>query len=417
MGLCAIGRPNASGGAEILDQLLAEWEALKGRELIVLVENDRKPDGSWPGREGSLTFMEHMTARGHTVRLAYTPDGAKDVREWFSRPEHRGVPLAELGRRFARAARELVEVHRPQAPVQAPVLAPVPTAPVHCHGGDGCSHGHDQGDQFAGLAEAIRQYAGNAPRSETEAAQFVARNRADLERFPCNDTTILFFCYRRDGSPVTVERRCQRWDCPGCRDWLIVRELENAALRIGQAEQVYELGCTPEQWRTVHQRINRAEGDYHRLRDGEGYYTVTSVPVEGAILTTKATALDTIETLLNAHTGCKRPVSTSHGWRAARTRDHGRDGVAGRDPANRPPARHGRRRRGRRCRNGPDGGWRGRRPVHRAYRFVRPGGWDEATFDAFAGHLMAGEVIPDADFDWLPAAPRETTLEEDFALC
>jgi hypothetical protein len=46
-GLNVIGRPSNSGGADLL------VHACRNRLVIVVGENDRKPDGLWPGKEGA----------------------------------------------------------------------------------------------------------------------------------------------------------------------------------------------------------------------------------------------------------------------------------------------------------------------------------------------------------------------------
>ncbi|MFQ5502846.1 MAG: hypothetical protein ACE5EQ_11200, partial [Phycisphaerae bacterium] len=46
IGLNCIGRPSNSGGGDLIA------ETCKGRKLILVGENDRKNDGSWPGKDG-----------------------------------------------------------------------------------------------------------------------------------------------------------------------------------------------------------------------------------------------------------------------------------------------------------------------------------------------------------------------------
>src|SRR5262249_33957254 len=47
LGIAAVGRPSNSGGSMDLGKLL------DSREVLLVGENDAKPDGSWPGRDGA----------------------------------------------------------------------------------------------------------------------------------------------------------------------------------------------------------------------------------------------------------------------------------------------------------------------------------------------------------------------------
>jgi len=58
VGLSAIGRPSNSGGVEYIAQLC------RHRQVIVLAENDRKPDGRWPGKEGAEAVARRETEPG-----------------------------------------------------------------------------------------------------------------------------------------------------------------------------------------------------------------------------------------------------------------------------------------------------------------------------------------------------------------
>lgn len=77
VGLNVIGRPNNSGGAESLIHVCCN------RKVIVLGENDRKPDGRWPGKEGAEAIARKLeTAWGRPVPVAFPSTGVKDLRAW-----------------------------------------------------------------------------------------------------------------------------------------------------------------------------------------------------------------------------------------------------------------------------------------------------------------------------------------------
>src|SRR5262249_33724687 len=79
-----IGRPSHTGGVEPPAKRLAE-PAKAGRQIIVLGENDRKADGTWPGQHGAVTVAQQLAdAWGVPVLWSMPPDGAKDLRAWLN---------------------------------------------------------------------------------------------------------------------------------------------------------------------------------------------------------------------------------------------------------------------------------------------------------------------------------------------
>jgi hypothetical protein len=84
MELAAVGRPSCTGGVDLLADRLADVPP--GRTIVVLGENDRKPDGTWPGRDGAAQTAERLARRlNRPVLIAFPPAGEKDVRAWFRR--------------------------------------------------------------------------------------------------------------------------------------------------------------------------------------------------------------------------------------------------------------------------------------------------------------------------------------------
>jgi len=77
VGLAAVGRPSNRAGAE--DAALM----LDGRAVLVLGENDGKPGGAWPGRDGAKAVAQQLAARwDDDQQWALPPVDAKDVRAW-----------------------------------------------------------------------------------------------------------------------------------------------------------------------------------------------------------------------------------------------------------------------------------------------------------------------------------------------
>lgn len=80
LGIAAVGRPSCNGGAAHLAELLSN------RDVLVVGENDRKANGTWPGRNGARSIADKLaTAWGRPVRWTLPPEGVKDIRAWLSR--------------------------------------------------------------------------------------------------------------------------------------------------------------------------------------------------------------------------------------------------------------------------------------------------------------------------------------------
>jgi hypothetical protein len=85
VGLCVVGRPNNLGGVEDLARLLG-GVARQGAQVVVLGENDRKPSGVWPGKEGAEHVASELAAAwGLPVGWALPPEGVKDLRKWTAK--------------------------------------------------------------------------------------------------------------------------------------------------------------------------------------------------------------------------------------------------------------------------------------------------------------------------------------------
>lgn len=81
-GIDAIGRPSDTGKRE---QLAEALRALCLNNVIILAENDRKEDGTWPGRDGAMATAQAVGATlGMPVPVAFPPGPHKDLREWLA---------------------------------------------------------------------------------------------------------------------------------------------------------------------------------------------------------------------------------------------------------------------------------------------------------------------------------------------
>jgi hypothetical protein len=76
IGRPVIGRPSSMAGGS---QLIA---LLNGFDVVVVGENDEKPDGSWPGKNGAEFICKRLREGGIQAEVRMPPDGFKDAREW-----------------------------------------------------------------------------------------------------------------------------------------------------------------------------------------------------------------------------------------------------------------------------------------------------------------------------------------------
>jgi len=86
LGIDTIGKFSNVGGMDLLKRM-----PIRGREVWLLGENDVKPNGDWPGKDGMERAYLALKGLCRAVR-AMPPDGIKDLREWL----HRGLTREEL---------------------------------------------------------------------------------------------------------------------------------------------------------------------------------------------------------------------------------------------------------------------------------------------------------------------------------
>lgn len=89
LGYKGVGRPSFSGGLTELAQLL------RGADVVVIGENDRKADGSWPGKDGVEKCEQALTLTAKRVRVLFPPPEFKDLRTWATADRLSPEALAE----------------------------------------------------------------------------------------------------------------------------------------------------------------------------------------------------------------------------------------------------------------------------------------------------------------------------------
>ena len=126
----AVGRPSNLGGSDQLAVLLEQLRA--ERQILVVGENDQKPDGRWPGRDGAQQTAQRLAdALDRLVLWALVPGPAKDAREHITaaidagqEPEAAGRTLA--GQLLEVATEVLPSPKDPQLDGTVPAAEPVP---------------------------------------------------------------------------------------------------------------------------------------------------------------------------------------------------------------------------------------------------------------------------------------------------
>jgi putative DNA primase/helicase len=76
LGKDGLGRPNNLAKLDMLPDLV------RGRKIVIMGENDKKPDGTWPGRTGAFAALAVCKGVESAVVLMPIP-AAKDLRKWL----------------------------------------------------------------------------------------------------------------------------------------------------------------------------------------------------------------------------------------------------------------------------------------------------------------------------------------------
>ncbi len=90
LGFAALGRSDCSSGAKLLAEAILtgadgyDPDGVQPERVVVLGENDAKPDGRWPGKTGAIKVANELAWHlGRPVHWAL-PEKAKDLRAWVT---------------------------------------------------------------------------------------------------------------------------------------------------------------------------------------------------------------------------------------------------------------------------------------------------------------------------------------------
>lgn len=128
MGLAAVGRPSNASGTDHLAELL------RGRRTTVLGENDCKPDGTWPGRDGAISVSQGLAERWDlAVPYGLPSNDSKDVRSWLQAEIAKGLDLTDIKALAATGQRYMTSVSSGSTPPGGldeswPIPEPLPDA-------------------------------------------------------------------------------------------------------------------------------------------------------------------------------------------------------------------------------------------------------------------------------------------------
>jgi hypothetical protein len=87
-GWAAVGRPSSNLNEEKMEYIAT---LLKGRRAVLIGENDRKPDGKWPGRDGAIKTADYLASSWkREVPWRLPPSPHKDLRAWMAATHQRG---------------------------------------------------------------------------------------------------------------------------------------------------------------------------------------------------------------------------------------------------------------------------------------------------------------------------------------
>jgi hypothetical protein len=123
-----VGRSMKNCGDNIR-QLADLFQKNPDAEIVIVGENDKKPDKRWPGREGAEHTAEKLAKLlDRPVRVALPPPDTKDTREWLQQRLRQGATdLAALGVEYVELLLKDAYIFWP--PAARPPQEPEPPAP------------------------------------------------------------------------------------------------------------------------------------------------------------------------------------------------------------------------------------------------------------------------------------------------
>lgn len=309
MNIAAVGRPSNTGGVDIIAALLirAGVAGDETRQIIIMAENDRKEDGTWPGRDGAdKTAKKLSDLIGRPVHVAYPPPGYKDIRDYVTANKtaiiEKKKSLREIGYQLIqhitataqpcgdRRTSEVISVIFGWSPGDLAAFTPLsmqdPPPYVRIEASETYECPHSRG--------VIMRHHGN---------QQTRVIRASCKRLNCEHCGPI----KRQQYTATVSERVLAWE-------------KNAAAD-GPPPTLTKFYCEESDWHRVSAHIYRERAEYFRLDLGDGNFmviTTASEPasIEGARQLLAPEAIRDLSNGIKALPTLREKVFTSsRGWK------------------------------------------------------------------------------------------------------
>jgi hypothetical protein len=377
IGLCGVyswqkARPKEAVQAqnaarELIDDLAGI--AWAGRPVCIIFDSDAATNGQVQWAEWHLA--EALTARGAIVSIARIPaasdpDKKVGLDDWLvahgnspacivailanktpptrpplsertgtgTRPgRHEREYVAEFGRELLDATDTVTivrhpERRRPPKPPRRSKCGPVGPAST----ADDIDQWLQHPDVIKFRTEQIESDAARAAIAEETARQLHAARRDD---YPCMNTIGIFLACQMDSK--ILERRCEKWDCHGCRALLEREWIENVKLRLSVAaalgQPLYAATVSRSAWNSrVRRRLRRAGADHFFAygRDSDTFYVVCNVEMDGDgdgggdgggfDPVSPGAAIENLSTLIRSRHFSGKRIFSSRPWRVPRVK-------------------------------------------------------------------------------------------------
>ncbi len=308
MGEVAVGRPSVSGGIPELAALLESLGLAPDVRIVLLGENDPKPDGSWPGRDQAAEAAGKLGGLlGRQVEVLMPPPEYKDVRqawqggittwgEYSSRATRPADPWAGLE----------VGIGKDRShPTNGPSCAFSPVSREEILPGKKHTATNPQGDGYA-------------------TARYPQAARERFASSPANCPKVRWVGGERGGSPALIAGTCGRRTCPTCGEYWKLQTYKRFHSHVVRHDgQLYHATVDDGDWRALVLSMRRQAKRmglplrYVAVRgaDEMSLIVFASVPVgRVAQPVEKAAALGLLMDAIDQAPLGPRPVSASREW-------------------------------------------------------------------------------------------------------
>lgn len=290
IGLRAVGRPSNIAGGEEIGELVGESIWTTDAPLIILGENDHKPDGSCPGLEGAVKVSQDAANRlNRAVLLAMPPASFKDLRSWLNAQQINDVD--QLGEHFLKLILEDAREVYPSPP-EAKV-----------------------GTNTKGSADPVPSSSLGYDIPLTSSTQLLAN-------YSCRYAVLL----ANKANPI-VHRvtflLCHTWACARCSKILKDRWIRHIAeVLLSHRGPLYLFTCdnTDRAWRAAYnamaKKATTAEPLYYiRLDTQDGKVLVVStIPYKKSPQVPASVAVAQLSGLIVNLGPCRKPIHTAREW-------------------------------------------------------------------------------------------------------